>query len=426
VRTYIINYRFRYLLKLKSVFVFMCLMISDAVYSQQTPAWLEQDQCYVCHLENEVLPESFSVNDIHMQAELSCSGCHGGDKSTDDFDQAKSAQSGFVGIPAKKNIPQFCGKCHSDLEYMRAFRPMVQTDQVTQYYTSVHGQKLKKGDLKVADCTGCHSVHNIMPAEDPRSTVYHFNLPQTCNSCHGDAEYMKNYNIPTTQYEEYVGSVHGKALFENQDTGAPACNDCHGNHGATPPGVSSISHVCGTCHVNNMRYFATTRMAAAFTEQQLHACEECHGNHAVQKTSDKMLGAGDESVCVDCHAEGEEGYQVGVEMRSMLEELVSRFDTAQVAYKNVQRVGMNDIDIGFVLQESKQKLIQSRTLVHSFDKALIAEKTTEGIQLADNATKMAEKEIEDYYVRRRGFGIATIFITLLVAALFLKIRDVEK
>ena len=117
--------------------------------AQHSPSWQEQDNCFSCHLENEVLPESFSENDIHMQAEISCSGCHGGDKSTDDFDLAKRKQAGFIGVPSKEDIPKFCGKCHSDPDYMRAFQPMIQTDQVDQYYTSVHGKKLKQGDQNV-------------------------------------------------------------------------------------------------------------------------------------------------------------------------------------------------------------------------------------------------------------------------------------
>ncbi len=31
-----------------------------------------------------------------------------------------------------------------------------------------------------------------------------------------------------------------------------------------PPGISSISHVCGICHVNNMQYFTISKMAKAF------------------------------------------------------------------------------------------------------------------------------------------------------------------
>jgi len=98
--------------------------------------------------------------------------------------------------------------------------------------------------------------------------------------------------LQSVPFEKFSQSVHGKMLLEERDTGSPACNDCHGNHGATPPGVSSISHVCGTCHVNNMQYFTASKMGETFSDQELHACEECHGNHGVQKTSDAMVGVG--------------------------------------------------------------------------------------------------------------------------------------
>jgi len=35
-------------------------------------------------------------------------------------------------------------------------------------------------------------------------------------------------------------------------------------------------------------------------------------------------------------------------------------------------------------------------------------------------------EIQDYKIRRLGFGAATFFITILAAALFFKIREIEK
>src|SRR5688572_12273090 len=48
-----------------------------------------------------------------------------------------------------------------------------------------------------------------------------------------------NYGIPTDQAEKFKGSVHGEALLKNRDMAAPTCNDCHGNHGAAPPGATS-------------------------------------------------------------------------------------------------------------------------------------------------------------------------------------------
>jgi hypothetical protein len=39
---------------------------------------------------------------------------------------------------------------------------------------------------------------------------------------------------------------------------------------------------------------------------------------------------------------------------------------------------------------------------------------------------MADESIKDFYFRRRGFGLATLFITLLAVALALKIRQMER
>jgi hypothetical protein len=309
---------------------------------------------------------------------------------------------------------------------MREYQPRIPIDQVDQYYTSIHGQQHKKGDKNVADCVSCHTGHGILSAKDPRSTVYPLSIPETCNKCHGDAERMRDYKIPTNQYEEFVESVHGIMLLEDHDTGSPACNDCHGNHGAMPPGIKSISHVCGMCHVNNMQYFSESTMGAVFQEQELHACEECHGNHNVQKTFDSMVGVGPESSCMNCHAEGDAGFEAAGQIYEKLEQIVAIYDTAEVQRGEVQRIGMNDVEINFLLQDAHQNLIEARTLVHTFDPESVGEKTDEGILKAKAAIELAKHEISDYNTRRLGFGIASIFITLLVVALFFKIREIEK
>ena len=97
----------------------------------------------VMHQENDVLPDGYHEYDIHMQAEISCSGCHGGDPTQSDYDLAKAKGTGFRGVPSRKNIPEFCGRCHSDIKYMREFQPRIPTDQVEQYNTSVHGKLLR-------------------------------------------------------------------------------------------------------------------------------------------------------------------------------------------------------------------------------------------------------------------------------------------
>jgi predicted CXXCH cytochrome family protein len=386
---------------------------------------LASDRCIACHVENDMLPEGYLEDDVHMQPGLSCAGCHGGDPTSDDEVAAMSPGAGFIGVPTREEIPAFCGRCHSDIDFMRGYQPRIATDQETRYATSIHGQRLVQGDRKVAECASCHTAHGILPAKDARSSVYALNVPATCRTCHGDSTYMKDYGIPTTQYDDYARGVHGVALHENQDTGAPACNDCHDNHGAIPPGITSIRQVCGQCHVNNMQYFTASKMGRAWEERDMHACEECHGNHDIAKTSDHMVGTGDDAVCMGCHSAGERGYAAAAAIRGQLDSLVAVYDEALGRQKRVQTIGMDDVDIAYLLQESHQSLIQSRTLVHTFDPEQVGPKTREGVAKAQEAITLAAAQIEDYHVRRRGFGMATLFITILIVALFLKIRQME-
>jgi predicted CXXCH cytochrome family protein len=384
-----------------------------------------ENHCITCHTEMDYMPEGFSENDIHNKHGLSCAGCHGGDPTSDDDEVAMSEESGFVGVPDRSEMTEFCAKCHSSIEIMRKFQPRIATDQADQYKTSVHGQRLAEGDDHVAVCTSCHTSHAILPAADARSTVHPFNVPSTCDHCHGDADYMADYPIPTDQYAKFVTSVHGKALLEQQDTGAPACNDCHGNHGATPPGIASIEQVCGHCHVNNASYFSESLMAEAFANQDLHGCEECHGNHGVKKTSDAMVGNHKGAVCVECHDAGDKGYKAAGEINTYLIDLVNEYEEAKQREQHVLDIGMNDEEIAFLLQEAHQTLIQARTLVHTFDPVSVRKKTKEGHEKIDEAVKLAAAEVKDYKVRRRGFGMATLFTTVVALALFLRIRKME-
>lgn len=402
------------------------LAFTAAAFAQEAPQLPEDDQCIVCHLDVEEVPEDFMAYDVHLKEGLSCAGCHGGDATVDDDELAKAPGTGFIGVPARSEIPQLCGTCHADPSFMHDFQPRIHTDQVEQYFISVHGQKLREGDAKVADCTSCHTAHGILPASDARSPVHALNLPMTCQKCHGDADYMREYGLRTNQFSDFAESVHGKALLEEQDVGAPACNDCHGNHGALPPDVASLTQVCGRCHVNNERYFLASAMAEPFEEEELHACIECHGHHDIAKTFDEMVGIGDDSICLNCHDEGEDAYDAAQQIYSHLSGLVAAYDSAEVTRQRVVRVGMDDVEIEYLLKEAHQSLIHARTLVHTFDPEKVGEKTDEGVATADSALVLSLAQIDEQQTRRFGFGLATLFITMLAIGLYLKIREIDK
>jgi predicted CXXCH cytochrome family protein len=325
-------------------------------------------------------------------------------------------------------ITALCGECHSSAEYMKNYNPALPIDQVSKYRTSVHGGLNAKGDPNAAECASCHGSHEIQPVKDSRSLVYATNIPSVCAKCHSDSKLMSNYKIPTDQYENYVKSVHGIALLEKGDLSSPSCNDCHGNHGAVPPGVESISKVCGTCHVLNMELFEQSPHKKAFDEHNYPECESCHGNHFVQKATDDMVGTQKPAVCVRCHSneKNTKGFLVAGEMKTLIDSLKNEDSTTTKILNEASQKGMDVSDAVFSLKDVRQTLIQSRTTIHAFNLDKFKEQINEGYTIISKAKMSGEEAIDEYYYRRIGLGFSTVIVTLLVIGLYIKLRKVEK
>lgn len=243
--------------------------------------------CVACHagLEDATAgPVRAWETDVHRAAGLGCEACHGGDPSpalAEDAAAAMDPAKGFRPPPGRLEVAEACARCHADAAYMKRYNPQLRVDQLAEYRTSVHGKRNAQGDPVPATCTDCHGSHGIRPVTSPDSPVYATNVPGTCARCHSDPEVMAPYAIPTSQYEDYLRSAHAAALLERGDTAAPACNDCHGNHGAVPPGVSSVAHVCGQCHGREATLFGSSFKKPLFEELGVGECTACHGNHRI-------------------------------------------------------------------------------------------------------------------------------------------------
>ncbi|MBI5208480.1 MAG: cytochrome c3 family protein [Elusimicrobia bacterium] len=386
-----------------------------------------KDQCVICHAtqgdSHQAILKSFS-NDIHREVGLSCSSCHGGDSSSDDFGKAMSAEAGFVGAPSKAETPKFCGKCHSDPAAMKKYNPSLPVDQVVKYYTSVHGRRLQAGDSKVAVCTNCHTAHAIRPAKDPSSSVYSKNIPRTCGQCHSDAKLMASYKLPADQVAKYAGSVHGKALLEKGDTAAPVCNTCHGNHGAVPPGVENIGHVCGMCHAHNEEFFQAGPMAKAWQKRKFHICATCHNHHDITHPTSDLLSSGS-GVCRKCHLADSPQVKAAGAMKARLDEIEGSYKATQAAILAAEEKGLDMAEARDLWDGARMSLFQAKTSVHTFRPEKVAEAAAPGLEATGKARKAADDAVKDFGRRRVELGIATLFLTLLALGLYLKVRDIE-
>jgi predicted CXXCH cytochrome family protein len=329
------------------------------------------NSCVACHGDPEIFPEdrlavvhSFE-EDAHQAVGLSCQDCHGGNPDpalSDDMAAAMDPNfrpNPYVGVPRRTENPQFCGRCHSDPSYMRRFKPDARVDQEVEYWTSHHGQALRQGDQKVAVCSDCHQSHGVLSAGNVRSPVYPARVAETCSKCHADPGYMDGYRLadgrplPVDQRALWEISVHGRAMIEREDVSAPTCNDCHGNHGATPPGLESITFVCGQCHGREAGLFRGSPKHAGFQTHNeflrgmespdcslchevpqilsefppiasFTECTICHGNHGIVRPTVAMLSPLPATPCAFCHEDARLLAEVTVsEYEEMRDQLVS-------------------------------------------------------------------------------------------------------
>lgn len=394
------------------------------------PAPLETS-CVTCHaqLDGAALePTTHTAEDVHFQKGLSCHNCHGGNPAAgadgDPF-AAHDEGMGFAGKPSRTSVPAFCAKCHADAAYMKSFDPKQRVDQLSEYLTSEHGRLVTAGDARAAVCIDCHGAHGILPVRDPRAAVHPLKVADTCGRCHSDTALMSTFGIRTDQKSAYETSVHAQALHGKGDLSAPTCNDCHGSHGAAPPGVQNVANVCGSCHGREATLFREIEAKRGLDLEACIQCVVCHSNHAVKPPVPEMLGVGPQSTCTGCHAEGEAGYAGAAKMADLMATLRARLEEADGRLHAAERAGVEVGSDQLALQAAHDSLVESRVLVHSFDIERFTKVSTGGIAVAEEGLGAARRAFDELRRRRIGLGLSLVVIAAVIAGIAMTIRRIE-
>ena len=388
--------------------------------------------CETCHKEHpspvlSAPAKDFGATDVHRERGFTCVDCHGGNPNETDKVRAKAPSTGFKGKPAGQAIIAVCSRCHSDGTLMRKYAPKQRIDQATEYATSVHGQQLAKGDTKVATCISCHGAHGVRLVSDAKSPVYPVNVAATCTQCHADPERMTGYKLPdgsplpTDQRVKYERSVHHAAMVQRNDLSAPTCNDCHGNHGAAPPGVGAVTNVCGTCH----GVFATKFALSTHSQIFERGCVECHSNHEIAQPTDALLGTDKSGLCVTCHSEGDNGFKAAAGMRTEIEKLKAAIDRSHALIATAENAGMEMGAQSLALREAGNHLTLARTEMHAFDPKPVDTVLQAGLALTAKIDTDGQAALDEVSFRKTGLAVSLGAILLVVVALWLKIRSLK-
>ncbi len=242
-----------------------------------------------------------------------CASCHGTHDILSSSDERSRVHP--------SNLPNTCRACHTNVDLIKK-HDILRGAPIALYASSVHGQAGKKGIFKKATCNDCHSAvdpngkrtaHRILSPSDPQSTIYHFNIPDTCGQCH------------SSETGDYWGGIHGQ-LVKRGGVDAPVCTNCHGEHGIirhddprSPVSAARVAEAtCSPCHeseVLNEKYGIPAGRLKSYVDSyhglkskagsvSVANCASCHGTHRILPHTDPNSSIYPDNLqktCGDCH-----------------------------------------------------------------------------------------------------------------------------
>ena len=136
-------------------------------------------QCTECHGNDEYAVSGHGLAVLEGNEDAAtCSDCHGLHNT-----RVYHTAQDLYPAEAREFYSRTCIHCHGDRDMMK--RNNLSPDVVRFYELTYHGKVQGVGDpSRVAGCADCHTSHNILPKDNPASTIHPDNLAANCGKCH--------------------------------------------------------------------------------------------------------------------------------------------------------------------------------------------------------------------------------------------------
>jgi hypothetical protein len=162
-----------------------------------------------------------------------------------------------------------------------------------------------------------------------------------------------------------------------------------------------------------------------FAELGLPGCVTCHENHKVVKPNDEFLGTGEQSRCVSCHEPESPAGRAVAAMRSDLTRLDGEIKAAESVLRRASEAGMEVSKVQFDLVGASNALTKARADVHRFQAFAVHKTASEGLKIAQAARAAGHRSLAELDFRRKGLFVSLGLILIALAALVLKIRQLD-
>lgn len=224
-----------------------------------------------------------------------------------------------------------CVDCHRDaaaLPHAAVLEPATcdsgcHGDDADRVARGAHGQALERGDPDAPRCATCHGGHDIRPATDRRSQLHPLNITSLCGDCHGEHTDPVTGRRPGPEaIEQYLASVHGRAVAVTGLVVAATCVSCHGAHDVRPSDDpqslvhrAQVATTCGQCHLGIEGTYMQSIHGQALADGRDDApvCTDCHTAHAITRADTPAFMRDIVNECGDCHNQpGADGRRVSL------------------------------------------------------------------------------------------------------------------
>lgn len=273
----------------------------------------EEKYCLRCHArENRMVFKSGEFVSTRVKTgelqdsphrNVGCSDCHFGFSAEDHPRRRFRSERQY-----RLSSSEICRRCHFDM--------------YSKVSEGIHYAMLSVGKLEAPTCIDCHGGHAVVSLADNRHAVV-----QKCRTCHAEV------------YDVYARSVHGRALFKENNKDVPTCIDCHSSHSIKDPASSGfrdyIPDTCSKCHSNATvmgKYGLSTDVVKTYLsdfhgvtlglyqkegerpgrpDRPMAVCTDCHGTHDITGVSGAGLKALKKTLlkrCQTCHRNATENF----------------------------------------------------------------------------------------------------------------------
>jgi cytochrome b subunit of formate dehydrogenase len=179
----------------------------------------------------------------------------------------------------------------------------------SDYLQGAHAEAVARGEQMAPDCVTCHGGHDILPRGNRDSRAFPLNIVKICGDCHARHAISENGKVKGN-VNQYLDSVHGRALVQGGLAVSATCVSCHGSHkvltsanATSTVNRANIASTCSKCHTGISEVFARSVHGQLVSrgEKAAPACADCHTAHAITRTDMPAFKLDIVSECGTCH-----------------------------------------------------------------------------------------------------------------------------